>query len=284
MPEPYELDKLLLRTADQLDDKERDFIKQNVDKLNDEDKEAYASFLTEEEPEAPAQPETPADPEKPEEPEAPATPATPEAPTTFTFKTEEEVKEFVKKQLEEEKRLEKEKAEKEKQAAEGKRFVPDGYQPKDWNEAYKNTDEMIEKKLEEREQKRIAKRLEDEWKDLSKEKNLPSLETTEGKQIHDNIVKFGVAAGKQTFKEAYDVWATVPKSFGGGFDPEAKKEPTNEPSAEDKLKKQKQAASKVGGANDGTPARQPGGITLPSYKQVKESKSTNQLLKELGYI
>lgn len=287
MPDELNLDKLKLKTSGQLTDTEKDFVRQNVDKLNDEDKSAYADFLQVQ--------ETPIEENQPGEQDAAGSETPPEGgnggetakpPVTpsFSFKSEEEAREFVRKQTEENERA--------KQAAidkattpEQKKYVEENWKPKDWDEGIRKTVEIAKKEIreemEEARQKEIGVKLQKEWEDLAKEKKIPALTTKEGKTIHDNIVKYGVAAGKQTFKEAYSVWERIPKEFGGGLEPGAK--PPVDPSEAAKvLAAQKKAASKIGGQNTGT---KPGDSGLKvSYADLHKARSTEELLKKAGVM
>ena len=140
-------------------------------------------------------------------------------------------------------------------------------------------DEIVEQKLKEREEKQIAQRLQKEWEELSAEKKLPATTTPEGKTIHDNIVKFGIAAGKQTFKDAYAVWEKVPKEYGGGYD--AENPPISPSDAGKTLAAQKKVASKVGGQNTGT---KPAATEKISYDTLHKARTTEELLKKAGYL
>lgn len=282
----YNIDELRLKTASQLDDNEREYLKANTDKLNDEDKEAYADFLSVD---VPATQEVVAEEVPPVEAE-PTTPAQTEQPK-FTFNTEAEAREFVK-NLQREDDAAKQKAIDEAKTPEQKKYVEDNWKPADWNEAMrlavKHAKEEIREEDAKKEAEATAKRLDEEWKQLSTEKKLPPLTTEEGRIIHANIIKYGVAAGKQTFHDAYNVWANVPKEHGGGLDP--KSTPTTQtvtPSeaarilAEQKktqLTDQKKVAAKIGGQNNGGKTTGHGQLETPDVKTLR-STPIHKLIK-----
>ncbi len=274
-----DLDKIKLKTAEQLIDTEKEFLRANIDKLNEEDKEAYKDIIIPPEPET----STPEEPENLEthEPET----STPED-KKFTFSNEEEAREFVRKQTEENERAKQAAIDAAKTPAE-KKYVDENWRPKNWDEAVKlavkHAKEEIRKEDEENRQKQISQSLQKQWEDLAIEKKLPDIKTKEGRTIHDNIVKYGIATNKHTFQEAYDVWLKVPKEIGGGFNPDDKTTLPITPSDAGKiLAQQKKVASKIGGQNSGVkPAGTAGKI---SYDKLHKARTTEELLKQEGYI
>lgn len=287
MPQQYDLDRVRLKTSEQLDEGEKNYIKENISSLTDEDKDAYKDFLQVQ--------ETPIEENQPGEQDATGSETPPEGgnggetakpPVTpsFSFKSEEEAREFVRKQTEENER-QKQEAINKATTPEQKKYVEENWKPKDWDEGIRKTVEIAKKEIreemEEARQKEIGVKLQKEWEDLAKEKKIPALTTKEGKAIHDNIIKYGIAAGKQTFKDAYSVWERIPKEFGGGLEPGAK--PPVDPSEAAKvLAAQKKAASKIGGQNTGT---KPGDSGLKvSYADLHKARSTEELLKKAGVM
>jgi len=276
------LDEVRLKTVSQLSEDDKTFLNQNVDKLTDEDKEAYSSVLSVS--------ETPVTPEAPATPEIPATPETP-----YTFKSEEDAKAFVTKQLDEKKKKEDQDA-KDKQAAidaaktpEEKKYVEDTWKPKNWNEGIKTAAEaaadIVEQrqKAKEKETEENGKRLAREWGDVSKENKIPSLETKEGRSIHDQVVKLALQHGKTNFKDAYQLWSQTPKEFGGGYDPIKVAEKIQKDEAEKKEKaeaeERRKAAAKIGGQNQGAGSIKGSGPLKPmSYEDMK--KGRNKVIKE----
>lgn len=299
MPEEYDLEKLKLKTADQLDDAQRNFIIEHRSELNEEDEEAYASFLNVQEDDgnedssteqsdtttAAANTDTSDDESNNGEEEKPVQ----ESKPSFSFQSEEEAKEFVK-NLQKEQEEEKQKAIDAAKTPEEKRYVEENWKPQDWNEgiktAVKIAKEEIKAEQQEEQRQAVATRLQQEWETLSKEKGLPSDKTPEGKAIHDSIVRFGIAANKQTFTDAYEVWSQVPKAFGGGLEVAVKAEgdKAEQDKKKEQVNKQKKVAAKIGGQNDGQGAGKAGNLPTATYEQAQKAKSTDQLLKELGYI
>lgn len=292
-----DLDQIRLKTSSQLDDNERDFIRENQDKLTDEDKDAYASFLNVEETSGEEASETVQDSKGQEVPSeegeaAPVSPVAPEPPTpptdSFSFKSEEEAKEFIRKQSEENER-QKQAAIDAAQSPEEKKWVEDNWKPKTWNEGIKTVKDIVKQELkEEQEEERVKAegvRLAKEWDEIVAEKQLPNLSTNEGRAIHDSVVRFGIAAKKQNFKDAYEVWEKVPKQFGGGLDetvsPPA--DPVVQAQEEQKAKAEaaRKAASKLGGQNPGGPtggSRGSSPLKSISYEDLK--KGRGKLIKE----
>lgn len=294
----FDLDKLKLKTSDQLNDQEKEYITNNQDKLNDEDKEAYADFLNKDESVAEtSSEETTTETENAEgEETATETAATTESATTesavdegFKFKSQEEAQEFVRKQLEE--------SEKAKQAAiaaaptkEEKERIDKEWKPTDWLHAKKvlgsELKDEIKKEIREEDEKerqrQVGIQLQKEWEALAKEKGLPSDKTPEGKTIHDSIVNFGIAAKKTTFKDAYAVWSKVPKEYGGGF--EVAKVAEEKQDEKKQISEQKKVASKIGGQSSGSGTKPVTTAGKVEYDKLHKAKDTMALLKQEGYI
>ena len=278
----YKLEDLLLKTSDELNNLERDFIRENRAKLGEEDIDAYKDWLDADKEIEVATPE-----EKPEEiEEEPAKEEEPKEVTpepTFSFKSEADAQEFVRKTQEE--AAAKQKAIDAAKTPEEKKYVEDNYKPNGWNEAYKKVDEIVDKKLRQERERQVADGLQKEWEGLAKEKGLPDTKSSEGKAIHDSIVRFGIAAGKQTFTDAYAVWKTVPKEYGGGLEvaavAEAKK--GDEDKIKEQGKKQRAAATKLATDNKEVNAKAGKGmLRQPTYEELHNARSTDELLERLG--
>lgn len=298
MSEQLDLEKVKLKTYEQLSENERAFVVENKDSLNSEDLEAYAPLFTKNEEvvetpseEAGAQGENTEGQGEGGEEDPNAKPATEEKPVNegYAFKSEEEAREFVQKQL-----IESEKA---KQAAiaaastqEEKERIDKEWKPSDWLHAKKvlgselkeEIKADLKKEAEERRQQEIGQQLQKEWEALAKEKGLPSDKTEKGKAIHDSIVNFGVAAKKTTFKEAYEVWSKVPEQFGGGLKAAAEAEAKQEDKKQ--VSEQKKAAAKIGGQNSGAGTKPVKTAGTVEYNKLHKAKSTMDLLKQEGYI
>lgn len=306
-----ELKDLLLKTAGQLKTEEREFIKQHVAELTDEDKDAYAVFLN-----------SPADAGGSEgKPSAGAADAggnsggegdaggsadqgggaAPSNQPAYVFKTEEDAQKFVKDQIAQN--------EKDKQAAidaaatpAEKKWVEDTWKPQTWNEGIKTAAEAAVVIMEEKQAKanKAAQehntRVEADWQALRTEHKLPDLRNDdgsanpEGLKLHDAIVDIGTKMGKTNFKDAYEVYMMIPVEKGGGYQAAVGTPTPPTPSEagaalakqkQDKMAQQKKVASQIGGQNPGGAAGQGTGGTgfKPTYEDLK-TKSRAKLLKE----
>lgn len=308
----YDINKLKLKTAGQLDDKEKDFIRQNVDKLDDEDKDAYDSFLnppsdnggSEGQPSAGAadaggNPAGSSDAGGSGDQNNGAAPSagTPGDQPAYTFKTEADAQAFVKAQIE--------KDAKDKQAAidaaatpAEKKFVEDNWRPNNWNEGIKVVKDAVKQELQEEaqaQQKKVEEhnaRVEADWQALRTANSLPDMvnpdgtENADGRKLHDAIVDIGTKMGKKNFKDAYEVYMMVPTDKGGGYVLPSNPNPTPSEAASalakqkaDKAKIQKDAAAKVGGQNPGSAGQSGGGAGFkPTYDDLK-TNSRQKLIK-----
>jgi hypothetical protein len=309
-----DLKDLLLKTSAELNDDEKKFVKENEDKLSDEDKDAYSDFLN-------VQPDdagvgtgagdgsddgnkgggtgeggdggngagdgTPA-------PGADDKPA-------YVFKTEEEAQKFVRDQIA--------KNEADKQAAidaaktpEEKRYVEDNWKPENWNKGLNTivatVKEELRQEAEAKAEKEAIEYWTNQWNELSTAKNLPSLETQEGKLLHTQVINLMRGYGKKTFAEGYELWEKVNgvvnpvaptdagAGAGGGADDAAQKAKDDAKAAADAKAKveadRKKAAAKVGGANAGTEKPNNGTSVKPfaSYEEMKKTSSRG-ILKDL---
>lgn len=317
-----DFEKARQKPAAWLNDDEKKVIRDNADKLNDEDKAAFASFL-----------DTPDDAAGQGEGQSAgaadagageggggggegagagsgdagagdAGAGDQGQPPAFSFKSEDDAKAFVLK-LQQEQAAEKQRAIDAATTPEEKKWVEDNYKPKDWDEAYKKSAEyavkLMEEKQEAREKQRQdnAKRAEADWQALIKEHKLTDVRNPDGTQnpegvkVHDQIVEIGLKNGKKNFQEAYDLWSIIPEEKGGGYkiaaaaagtDPaEIKKQ--QEDAKKVQLNKQKDAAAKLGGqspAGDGKPAA--GALDTPDYATLHKARSARELMRKAGVI
>jgi hypothetical protein len=290
-----DLNKLRLKTASQLNDAERTFIREHSADLTDEDKSAYADFLT------PS--ENAGEPENGGEAgaagegnvgtgegegasgggETPTPAPTPPTEPSYQFKTEEEAKAFVQKTLAEEKQ----KAIDAATTPEEKKYVEENWKPKNWNEAFKTAAEAAADLVEQRQQaqaKKIEehnKKVEAEWQALRTEHKLEDVTTEAGLKIHNAIVDIGVKFGRKNFKDAYEAYMMIPKEKGGGYEvPVSDAAAVLAKQKADKLAEQKKVAAKVGGQNPGAGSVKGNAPLKPiSYEDMK-TKSKSKLIKE----
>jgi hypothetical protein len=258
MPDELNLDQLKLKTADQLRPNEKEFLKQNVDKLNDEDKDAYRDFL-----ETPA-PEVNANESVVPEVAEPVVPAKAE-PEPVVFKTEAEAKAFVEKVTAEREAKAAQDA-KDKQAAidaaktpEEKKYVDENWKPKDWNEGIKTAAEAAADILEQRQDKKNkaekAQReaLEKEWDGITEKNKLPARSTPEGQKILKAVFEVGTKYNQRTFTEAFELYSKIPVDQGGGYDPAG----VAKAAELEKGKTRREAAAKVTGASPAAATKVP---------------------------
>lgn len=299
MPQELNLDTVRLKMASELDEKEKAFIRENVNDLTDEDRDAYGEILRNGDA-AQEENETEIDPGTPDtqtsESEASETSTTPEptestTPSRYSFESEEEAAAFVRKQLEEN--------EKQKQAAidaastpAEKKWVEDNWKPKNWNEGIKTAAEAAADLVEERQRARAEavdkqnQKIEADWQALRKENNLPDIRNEdgsvneEGLAIHNSIVDLAKKHGKTNFKDAYDLWAIVPKDKGGGYEIPASD--AGAALAEERKRKAneaKNAAAKLGAQNQGAGSVKGSSSLKPAtYEDLKKPQS--KLIKE----
>jgi|GEM_PF-5963169 len=256
----YDLGKTRWKMLDELDQGEKDFLKEHEAELDDGEKTAFKSFLSTEEPALPIV-ETPVIEEAVEE-------KPPEEPITFKSTAERDA--YVAQEVA-------------KREAENPQPVVETQIPIKQSELFKN--EMRDKKyenpldyhedskkllvLEAQEERdaeaKIVQNFETEYDNLAKEKTLPTANTDEGRKFKLDLVDFGKKHGKGTYHDAYELWTQVPEQFGGGFkfaDQKAKEVENKE-----QISKQKAAAS---GMNATTPSDPPVKKGL-AYKQIHEN-------------
>lgn len=295
-----------LKTVSQLNDTDKTYIREHPTEFTDEDRSAWAgAFNSSDEPAgggegtdpAPAgtgdEPvDPPADPVDPA-PTDPAPAAAVDPTTGFQFKNAEEAQEFVKKEFE-----------KQKQAAvdaattpEAKKYVEENWKPKNWQEGIKTAAEAAADIIQER-QKEEAKRIqahnakvEVEWQDLRKAHKLKDITDPDGQKVHDAIIAIGTKYGKKNFKDAYEVYKTIPVEFGGAYKPKATEPAPADPAPADPapapaaakttVAAAKKVATKIGGQNSGNaPAAGGSGVIKPPTYEDLQTKSKSKLIKE----
>jgi len=177
----FDLDDVKLKTPDEMSDEEKDFLKENEDKLTDADKKDYEEILKgkkENEDETEEEDETEKKDKKKEKKEEPK----------HTFKTDEDLEVYLKD------RKEKEKAEKVKLKADAKvkkgQFFPKGYKPSDWNEYTKDVLKIVRD-----DRQRFS---EDQRKTMARINDKLDSETEELRALIPDIPKQGTKA-RRTF-------------------------------------------------------------------------------------
>lgn len=273
----HDLDKLKLKTSSELDSDEKEFIKQNRDKLDEEDIDAYKDFLTDalpaEDEEDSSESDQSGDGDGTGEDAGGEKP--PVTPETRTFKTEEEIKEFVVKTLTEQQKEEKQKAIDAATTVEEKKWVDENWRPKDWNEGIKTLKDIIKEELKEdtkkseREQVEKVELVKKEWDTITKKNKLPKRDTEEGKKILQGVYDIGTKFGQTSLTNSYELWKAIPTDQGGGRDIGAiKKEKANE---------QRKAAAKISGDS---PGGQKVSTVAPKNYQELRGKTQSQLIRD----
>lgn len=289
-----DLDAVRLKTNSQLDDNERQFLRDNIDKLTDEDRQAY-DFLTDNSTPLESEGGESTDSEsgsaagKSQTPTPPQTPSVGEAPQAYSFKSEEEAKAFVKKQLEEQ-QSEKQKAIDAAATPEAKKYVEENWKPDNWNVAMQKAVEFAKEEIKEETRQQEIKKNYDEfdrqWTEVSTEHNLPALDTVEGRQIHNQITHLMVGFGLTTFQEGYAKWEVLTAAEKAATE----NIPTPNISASeagaalakarsDKAAAARKAATKIGGQNAGAGAVKGSASLKPTAEDLR-GKSMTKLIKE----
>lgn len=270
----FDLAKLKLKTADDLEDDERQFIIDHQDELNDEDKDAYSSFLP---------PEDPKTTQEEEEPTPPPTDEPEPKKEPLTFKSQEEMDEYFEKKFgsqinEIKSQLPKPQPEPEPKPKPEKKYIEG--QPKSWEEfdkaikqakedAKTELVEQLEKEkkeaqtkqqeLEQAREKAIAG-LKDEYAKLAEsDKSLPKLDTQEGVKKFEELVKWGSERKQENLTDTYGLWSKIPVEHGGGLDTQQKKELDKK-----KVEAQKKAAASLSGKGGEAPKKE------RSYQDLKK--------------
>lgn len=297
-----DLEKLKLKTSSQLLPEEKEFIKQNQDKLNDEDKEAYADFLAEDTDEVvdDSSGDASVDDENADDTTEEAaddnastddeTKEPQETKSVFQFNSEDEAKDFVKK-IQEEDAAKKKAAIEAAQTPEEKRYIEENWKPIDWNDAAVRLTDVVMQRIEEKtqaEQKAIEdsnKKLDAEWLELSKQHSIPDRTTDEGKKIHDSVVQVAIRYNLSTFHDAYDLWSKIATDQGGGYKISASEAgATLAEKKKEQVSTQKKVASKINTNNQGSGQKQTGNLQTPDYDTLHKAKDVHDLLRKTGVI
>lgn len=267
-----DLKELLLKTAGELEPEERDFIKENKDKLSDEDVNAYSSFL--EADETPAQEEPPITPPAPE-----ATPEQPAQEEPKVFKTQAEIDAYLEEKTKSNQPpapvaptvtptaydpskapvIRPEVAEK---------YFPEGYVPANPVEyANRMTAALAEQaQIEQSAVEERNRKFDEEYRGIVTKNNLPDPTTEEGQKVRNQIINIGVKYHSQNYQEAFDLYSSLPPEKGGIF---------NAAPAKPDMTEQKRVAGMTGsGSSGGGDAPKTSGV---SYEDI-HSKSMDQLL------
>lgn len=263
------------KLADTLTPEEGEFIVANKDKLNDEEKAAFADVLQAAEPlpdlEKVIDATANADPENPVEPVTPAPVADPVTPPAVVAPvipdnvvTQDKLDSYLtekRKEWEAEGQSKEQQKEKEKEA---QQLFDSGYLPKDWNDYSTAFLEKVSPIIEARvlatldkqnkinednqnkirqTQKEVFDRFETEFATLAKSKLIPDPveKPDEYAKVHAAILKMGDENGKTNVTDAYKLWSIIPVEHGGGL---ATGAPVVTP--EEKIDQQKDAAGRIG--------------------------------------
>lgn len=264
----YNINYLTLKSADELDDNEKSFIVENIDKLNDEDKQNYASFLPSQDTATPEKIQEPVNSQVDEQ-----------KPEAVTFKTQDEIDKYFEEKYGNRLKSIEEKVAPPEVPQEVKYL--DGT-PESWDDidkaikkAQEDAVEKASKKLEEKEQEKARleqarveaiKTLQGQYSEIAKKDNLPDITTKEGQERFSQLVKFGSDHNKDDINQAYDLWSKIPKKFGGGYD-----------DGNINLKVQKKAATLINGGTAAEPTP-----NKMSYAQFKHAKLSELIDKKLG--
>ncbi len=275
-----DLDQLRLKTSEELNPDEKLFIKQNEDKLTDEDKDAYADFLGttnddsgngQDDSGQGADGDGAGDSGDSGSGDGSAGDVTP--PPGLVFKDEDEAKAFVAKTVAEEQEKQKQAAIDAAKTPEDKKYVEENWKPKDWNEGIKVAvqaalDAVEEKKVTETKvQEAARKAYEAEWDGIVTANNLPKRDTEEGKKVLKAVYDVGVKYSQPTFTKAYELYKTLPTSAGGAL----------ELGEKGKSNPNRQAAGKVSG---NTPNQSNGNSIAPKTYQDLHGKTQSQLIRD----
>jgi len=230
----FNLDDIRLKDADELSDEERDFLRENKDELTDEELESFGDVLTEEKDEE--EEDKHEDEEKEEEEEK-----------GFSFESEEDFIEKTSRVFERVLEKREKKTDTDTEKKETDRIFPEGFKPRDWEEAGQKIHEAWERKQKAMadELKRKADEINREWDnqlaDLRiKNPNLPKAGTKEGASFDQELS--GIIAkykGVTNMNEAYEIWEA---KHGGGKGGENQKDVSG---------KQKDLVKKIGKSSAG---------------------------------
>lgn len=265
----FDLDEIRLKTSEELNDEEKSFLKENVDKLTDEDKEAYAGFLT----------------TKPEEnsddngdgagngEDGGGVGAGGKPPAPYVFKSEDEARSFVAKTVSEEQAKQKQAAIDSARTPEEKLFVEKNWKPKDWNEGIKTIKDVVKQELKDEQAEETKKQetqrraFESEWDGIVSANKLPKRDTEEGRKVLKSVYDIGIKYNQPNFTKAYELYKAIPKSQGGGLEVMVNSSV------------QRNAAGKVVG---NTPDGNKGKSVAPKSYGDLHNKSMSQLVRDAG--
>lgn len=275
MPETRNFEEIRWKLADQLDEDDVKVLLENKDKLNDEEKDAFADILQQEEP-LPAnplehyllggEPEKHEEPAQPEIPEIQKTitpePAKPDpqqpAQTGMTQEQMDSYLEAKKKEWDEAGKTQKQQEEETQKLFDI--FAKDEV-PEDWNAAVNKfapqlldaAEKRIMAKLEAKEKEKAdaakksqeaydkaLKSYEAQYDELIKDGKLPARTDPNFKKIHDAIATIGGKRGSNSIQEAYTEYMQTPEEFGGGY-----KTGMDEAKQKQALEAQKEAAGRI---------------------------------------
>lgn len=275
MPETRNFEEIRWKLADQLDEDDVKVLLENKDKFNDEEKDAFADILQQEEP----LPENPlehyllgGEPEKPIEPVQPEIPETqktttpePEKPAPQQVVQQGMTQEQMDSYLEAKKKEWDEAGKTQKQQEEETQKLFDIFAkdevPEDWNAAVNKfapqildaAEKRIMAKLEAKEKEKAdaakksqeaydkaLKSYEAQYDELIKDGKLPARTDPNFKKIHDAIATIGGKRGSNSIQEAYTEYMQTPEEFGGGY-----KTGMDEAKQKQALEAQKEAAGRI---------------------------------------
>lgn len=304
MPEPFDITQLKLKTSEQLLPSEKEYLKEHTDQLNDEDKAAYASFLT---PEAVVPDPTTANLDataaaaanagEPVKEEKKVEEAAAEGEVALT---EEEKKA---KEADDAKALESQarkdeistivretmkeiipmlpQAQAEKKEASVTKELKKIFEgdPADWDDAARkiiNTaKEEIEADIEakseatKKAQSEIETRFVEQYNGLVAKHKLPALNTDEGKEMFTKLDKFGGQWKQTSMDDAYNLYTSIPEDKGGGLKVSEEKKAITE---------QKKRAGQVGSGAGSESAAKP----TQEKKYADIHKPMHQIIAEAG--
>lgn len=297
-----EFEKTRWKLADQMDDHDIEILLANKEKLNEEERAAFAHLITEDEPfsdnplddainKSIDAPENQTDDEIPTPPVVePVIPIIPAPSIPENVVTQDKLDTYIEGKRKEWEAAGKTKAEQDKEETKIQRLFEEGYEPKDWNEYsmqfLEKMTPIIEKRMFDRlekerqaqvdlqnqtrtEQQKVYQQFEGEFANLSKQKLIPDPTTQpdEYKRVHEEIIKVGDAHGKSNITDAYKLWAILPKQHGGGLDYTP---PAVDPNK--RIQAQKQAAGRVGSSK---------GAVIPARKANDYNTIHNARMEDL---
>ena len=216
----------------------------------------------------------------------------------YSFKTDEELDEFLKSRQVEEKPTTPAPVPPTKEEAEKDEFddltLFKGYKdpktgewvgetPEDWNDfarrvlrqvspkviAPKILEEVREMTAKERaELTEIDKGFDKEYDTLASQNLVPQRNTKEGEEINKQITNIGATYGQSSITKSYELWKKIPKEHGGGLEYVSP--------AKQKVNASKQVAGKIGSSSGGGKPKA-GSI---SYEKLHSARGVDELLED----